>query len=134
MVSVRSEKTHNICTSPRLSDVSQNVAFENVLGIGLTAHSSCSSFKGTSWSASSFYVCLFQTIDGVLSLAWYPQVSRDPQHFRSSETQAICYGRLARTSLCARSVMFSSPRHVQSVCSVSDVFFTPACPVCVLGQ
>ena len=127
----------------------KNVAFKNVLGIGLTAHSSCSSFKGTSWSASFFYVCIFQTIDGVLSLAWCPQVSRDPQHFRSSETQAICYGRLARTSLCARSVMFPSPgmsslcarsvmfpspRHVQSVCSVSDVPFTPACPVCVLGQ
>ena len=52
-----------------------------------------SSFQGRSSSASSFHASLLQAIDGVMSLALCPLVlSQDPQHFRSSETQATCDG------------------------------------------
>ena len=50
-------------------------------------------FKGRSSSVSSFRASLLQAIDGVVSLAFCPQVvSQAPQHLRSSETQATCEG------------------------------------------
>ena len=49
--------------------------------------------QGRSSSAYSFHASLLQAIDGVMSLALCPQVvSRAPQHFRSSGTQATCDG------------------------------------------
>ena len=43
----------------------------------------------------SFYASLLQAINGEMSLALCPLVvSQDPQHFRSSETQATCDGLL----------------------------------------
>ena len=61
-----------------------------------------SSFQGRSSSASSFNASLLQVIDGVMSLALRPQVvSQAPQHFRSSEKQAICEGCFALQSLCS---------------------------------
>ena len=70
-----------------------------------------SSFQGRSSSASSFNASLLQVIDGVMSLALRPQVvSQAPQHFRSSEKQAIVRVALP-SNLSARSIPF-----------------TPACP------
>jgi len=61
-----------------------------------------SSFQGRSSSASSFHASLLQAIDGVMSLALYPQaVSQAPQHFRSSEKQAIYEGFFTRKSICS---------------------------------
>ena len=43
--------------------------------------------------ASSFFAFLLWAVSSVMSLALCPQiVSRAPQHFRSSEVQATCYG------------------------------------------
>ena len=55
-------------------------------------------FQERSSSASSFHACLFQAIDGVMSLALCRQVvSQAPQHFgRDSEKRAICEGCFAR--------------------------------------
>ena len=59
-----------------------------------------SSFQKRSSSASSFHASLLQATDGILSLVLYPQVlSQVPQHFRSSETQAIYEGCFARQSI-----------------------------------
>ena len=53
-------------------------------------------------SASSFNASLLQAINGVMSLALYPQVvSQVSQHFRSSEKQATCEGFFARQSICS---------------------------------
>ena len=61
-----------------------------------------SSFQGRSPSASSFNASVFQAIDGVMSLALYPQVvSQASQHFISSEKQATCDGCFARQSVCS---------------------------------
>ena len=55
-------------------------------------------FQERSSSASYFHACLFQAIDGVMSLALCRQVvSQAPQHFgRDSEKRAICEGCFAR--------------------------------------
>ena len=53
---------------------------------------------GRSSSASSFHDSLLRAIDGVMSLALYPQVvSQALQHFRSPEKQATCEGCFARS-------------------------------------
>ena len=86
-VSMRSENP-TIRSTPSLGSY-HNVAFETVR---LTDDGPLLSFQGRSSSASSFYCCLLQAIDCVMSLALCPQeVSQAPQHFRSSEKQApIC--------------------------------------------
>ena len=88
MVSMCSEKP--VCAPPRLSEF-PNVVFETVpMFVSLTMTLS-RRFNGRSSSASSFQA--IQTIDGVRSLALYPQVvSQASQHFRSSEKQATCEG------------------------------------------
>ena len=77
-----------------------NVIFETVSK--LVWLRMASSFQGRLSSASSPYVSLFQTTDGVMSLALCPQaVSQAPQHFRASETQAIYDGCFACQSVCS---------------------------------
>ena len=52
---------------------------------GLIDYVSFSSSQGRSLSNSSFYASLLQAIDGVMSLALYPQVvSQAPQHFQNA--------------------------------------------------
>ena len=68
-------------------------------------------FQGRSSSTSSFHASLLQAINAVMPWALCPQiVSRVPQHFRFSETQAT-----------VRSALPASP-------SVRSFPFTPACP------
>ena len=88
-----------------------NVAFETVpVYICLTMALS-RPFKGRSSSASSFHASLLQAIDGVMSLALYPQVvPQASQHFRSSEKQAICEGFFARQSVCSAISLHSKMR------------------------
>ena len=53
-------------------------------------------------SASSFHASPLQVIDGVVSLALFPQVvSQAPQHFRSSEKHATCEGCFSRQCICS---------------------------------
>ena len=53
-------------------------------------------------SSSSFHASLLQAIDGVMSLALYPQVfSQVPQNFRSSKKQDTREGCFARQSICS---------------------------------
>ena len=106
-VSMRSENP-TIRSTPSLGSY-HNVAFETVR---LTDDGPLLSFQGRSSSASSFYCCLLQAIDCVMSLALCPQVvSQAPQHFRSSEKLATCEGCFFPASLSSRSFPF-----------------TPACP------
>ena len=88
-------------------------------------------------STSPFDASLLQAIDDVMSLALYPQViSLAPQHFRTSETQVTCDGKLQalvydifleegagkRCSECV--VMVALPASL----SARSFLFTPACP------
>ena len=69
----------------------------NSSSVRLTDDGPLSSFQERSPSASSFHASLLQTTDGVVSVAFCPQVvSQAPQHLRSSETQATCEGCFAR--------------------------------------
>ena len=59
-----------------------------------------SSFQWRLSSASFVHASLLRAIDGVMSLALISQiVSQAPQHFGSSEKQAICEGCFARQSI-----------------------------------
>ena len=80
---MRSEKP--ICDPPRLSAISPSLPLKRF---------QCSSdrrwpsrpFKGRSSSASSFHASLLQGTDGVMHLAFRPQVvSQAPQHFIYSD-------------------------------------------------
>ena len=74
----------------------------NSSNVRLTDDGPLSSFRGRSSSASSFHASLLQAIDGLVSLALCPQVvSQAPQHFRSSEKQAIRKGCFACQSICS---------------------------------
>ena len=88
LIHLRSEKP--ICAQLRLSEVSPTLPLKQF-------------HRSSDWrwtflilfrkfvEPSSFHASLLQAIDGVMSLALCPQVpSPDPQHFRSSETQATC--------------------------------------------
>ena len=67
-----------------------------------------SSFQGRLSSASSFHASLLQVIDSVMFLALCLQaVSQVPQHFRSTEMQAICDGCFARQSICTVISLYS---------------------------
>ena len=80
-VSMRSENP-TIRSTPSLGSY-HNVAFETVR---LTDDGPLLSFQGRSSSASSFYCCLLQAIDCVMSLALCPQVlSQAPQNLISCE-------------------------------------------------
>ena len=79
-----------------------NVAFETVPVFCLSDDGPLSSSQGRSSSAFSFHASLSQAIDGVISLALFPQVvSQAPQHFKSSEKQATGEGCFARQSICS---------------------------------
>ena len=55
--------------------------------------------------SSTLHAPLLQPINGVMSLALYPQVvSQAPQHFRSSEMQAICEGSFVLRFVCSLSL------------------------------
>ena len=77
-------------------------------------------------SAFSFHASLLRAISCVMSLALCPHVvSQDPQHFRSSEAQATCNGRF-RSSLTARSFVFSSVQFkMVSMCSEKPICVPP---------
>ena len=75
---------------------------QNGSSVHLIDNGLLSSFQGRSSSTSSFHASLLQTIDGVMSLAFYPQVvSQAPQHFISSEKQATCEGCFAHQFICS---------------------------------
>ena len=75
--------------------------------VWLTIALSCP-FKEGRFS-SSFSICLLQAVDGVMYLALCPQVvSQAPQHFRSSEMQAICVGCFSHQSICSSVISLHS--------------------------
>ena len=99
MVCMRLEKP--ICAPPRLSEVSSMSPLKR-FQCSFIDDGPLSSFQGRSSSASSFHASLLQAVDGVMSLALYPQVvSQAPQHFRSSKKQATCEGCFARQPICS---------------------------------
>ena len=89
----------------RLSEVPSNVAFKIArapMVVRLTmAFSRPFKEDRLALHLSTHSASLLQVIDGMMSLAFWPQlVSQASQHFRSSEKQANCEGCLAPESIC----------------------------------
>ena len=94
-------KAHNYVFHPVSQKFPQH-CLGNSPNVHLTDDGPLSSFQGRLSSASSFHAFLFQTINGVMSLALCPQVvSQASQHFRSSKKPATCESCFARQSICS---------------------------------
>ena len=95
-----------------------------------------SSIQGRSTTAALLYACLFQAIDGVMSLILYQQVvSQFPQHLGSSETQTTWHGCFVGQSVCSVISLDSSmsrtvdPQESLSASLSARSFpLAPACP------
>ena len=118
MVSMRSKKP--ICAPPSLSQKFPQCRLWNRSGVRLIDDDPLSSLHGKLSSASSFHASPLQVIEGLMSLALYPQVvsqvSQAPQHFISAEKQATCEGCFARQSLILLGHFLSLPFPISLYC------------------
>ena len=91
-----------------------------------------SSFRGRSSRASSFHASLLQAIDGVMSLALWPQeVSQASQHFSSSEKRATCEGALS-SWMVVTPCLTVKPHPDWSLVTEPSVYTMRSCVFCFL--
>ena len=88
----RARKKTHMRSTPSLRSF-PNVAFQTVPVFVWLTMALVSSFEGRSSSASSFHASLLQAIDGVLSLALWPQVVSQAQQRWISEWTGLFYNR-----------------------------------------